>query len=269
MRNNIKAYKGFDKDLKCRGFQFKKGETFKHKGDVTLCNGGFHSCEYPLDVFNYYSPSNSRFFRVEASGKIDHHASDSKIASARIYVDCELNINDLTKAAIKWIIRRLNKDKPAASNTGNKSAASNTGNKSAASNTGDYSAASNTGNKSAASNTGYQSAASNTGDYSAASNTGNCSAASNTGDQSAASNTGNCSAASNTGKNAIAVASGVESKAKASKGSAIVLCSYDDNGNLIHIKSAITGKKYSWGVVKPDVWYTLTSEGRFKVVDDE
>ncbi|HGK8894315.1 TPA: hypothetical protein ACKAEK_004630 [Pseudomonas aeruginosa] len=219
----VTAYKGFKQDLTCRGYQFEIGGTYKHEGEVEACASGFHSCEYPLDVFGYYAPGESRFAIVKASGQLSRHDDDSKIASATLVVEAEISMPTMISRAIDWIMARLDSSVEqtvvgdtasntgyysAASNTGDYSAASNTGNRSAASNTGDYSAASNTGNRSAASNTGdysaasntgYQSAASNTGDYSAASNTGYQSAASNTGCQSAASNTGDYSAASNTG----------------------------------------------------------------------
>src|SRR5574337_893123 len=142
-----------------------------------------------------------------------------------------------------------------------------------ASNTGDYSAASNTGYRSAASNTGYQSAASNTGDYSAASNTGYRSAASNTGAQSAASNTGDYSAASNAGyqsaasvagAHSVAISSGIGGKARASAGSAVVLCYRNDDGELLHIRAAIAGQ----GGVKPDTWYSLGAAGEFVEVSE-
>ncbi|KSO44452.1 hypothetical protein APB05_09150, partial [Pseudomonas aeruginosa] len=219
----VTAYKGFKQDLTCRGYQFEIGGTYKHEGEVEACASGFHSCEYPLDVFGYYAPGESRFAIVKASGQLSRHDDDSKIASATLVVEAEISMPTMISRAIDWIMARLDSSveqtvvgdtasntgdysaasntgyQSAASNTGNYSAASNTGNYSAASNTGNYSAASNTGNYSAASNTGYQSAASNTGYQSAASNTGNYSAASNTGYQSAASNTGDYSAASNTG----------------------------------------------------------------------
>ncbi|HEP8813933.1 TPA: hypothetical protein VDU63_003580 [Pseudomonas aeruginosa] len=219
----VTAYKGFKQDLTCRGYQFEIGGTYKHEGEVEACASGFHSCEYPLDVFGYYAPGDSRFAIVKASGQLSRHDDDSKIASATLVVEAEISMPTMISRAIDWIMARLDNsveqtvvgdtasntgnysaasntgDRSAASNTGNYSAASNTGYRSAASNTGDRSAASNTGNYSAASNTGYRSAASNTGDCSAASNTGDCSAASNTGYRSAASNTGDCSAASNTG----------------------------------------------------------------------
>ncbi|HBN7919467.1 TPA: hypothetical protein L3638_006027, partial [Pseudomonas aeruginosa] len=192
----VTAYKGFKQDLTCRGYQFEIGGTYKHEGEVEACASGFHSCEYPLDVFGYYAPGESRFAIVKASGQLSRHDDDSKIASATLVVEAEISMPTMISRAIDWIMSKIDKSVEqtvvggTASNTGYQSAASNTGYRSAASNTGYRSAASNTGYQSAASNTGYQSAASNTGYRSAASNTGDYSAASNTGDYSAASNTG-------------------------------------------------------------------------------
>ncbi|WP_121497783.1 DUF7666 domain-containing protein [Pseudomonas aeruginosa] len=311
----VTAYKGFKQDLTCRGYQFEIGGTYKHEGEVEACASGFHSCEYPLDVFGYYAPGDSRFAIVKASGQLSRHDDDSKIASATLVVEAEISMPTMISRAIDWIMARLDNsveqtvvgdtasntgdysaasntgyqsaasntgNYSAASNTGNRSAASNTGDYSAASNTGDYSAASNTGNRSAASNTGYQSAASNTGNYSAASNTGDYSAASNTGYQSAASNTGDYSAASNTGdysaasntgdysaaevsgKESVAASLGIEGRARASAGSAIVLCHRDDEGRLIHIRASKVGENG----VKPDTWYQLSAEGEFVEFDE-
>ncbi|MEI1015503.1 DUF7666 domain-containing protein, partial [Pseudomonas aeruginosa] len=167
----VTAYKGFKQDLTCRGYQFEIGGTYKHEGEVEACASGFHSCEYPLDVFGYYAPGDSRFAIVKASGQLSRHDDDSKIASATLVVEAEISMPTMISRAIDWIMARLDSSVEqtvagdTASNTGNRSAASNTGNQSAASNTGYQSAASNTGYQSAASNTGYQSAASNTGDY--------------------------------------------------------------------------------------------------------
>ncbi|UTQ24990.1 DUF7666 domain-containing protein [Pseudomonas aeruginosa] len=320
----VTAYKGFKQDLTCRGYQFEIGGTYKHEGEVEACASGFHSCEYPLDVFGYYAPGESRFAIVKASGQLSRHDDDSKIASATLVVEAEISMPTMISRALDWIMSKVDKsveqtvvggtasntgnrsaasntgdysaasntgNQSAASNTGNRSAASNTGNRSAASNTGDYSAASNTGYQSAASNTGHRSAASNTGnrsaasntgDYSAASNTGNRSAASNTGDysaasntgyQSAASNTGNRSAASNTGhrsaaevsgKESVAASLGIEGRARASAGSAIVLCHRDDEGRLIHIRASKVGENG----VEPDTWYQLNAEGEFVEFDE-
>ncbi|HCF6726600.1 hypothetical protein LZM58_09060 [Pseudomonas aeruginosa] len=275
----VTAYKGFKQDLTCRGYQFEIGGTYKHEGEVEACASGFHSCEYPLDVFGYYAPGESRFAIVKASGQLSRHDDDSKIASATLVVEAEISMPTMISRALDWIMSKVDKSVEqtvvgeTASNTGNRSAASNTGDYSAASNTGYQSAASNTGDYSAASNTGDYSAASNTGDYSAASNTGYQSAASNTGYQSAALNTGNRSAASNTGdysaaevsgKESVAASLGIEGRARASAGSAIVLCHRDDEGRLIHIRASKVGENG----VEPDTWYQLNAEGEFVEFDE-
>ncbi|HBN8317228.1 TPA: hypothetical protein L3691_001849 [Pseudomonas aeruginosa] len=275
----VTAYKGFKQDLTCRSYQFEIGGTYKHDGEVEACASGFHSCEYPLDVFGYYAPGDSRFAIVKASGQLSRHDDDSKIASATLVVEAEISMPTMISRAIDWIMARLDSSveqtvvgdtasntgyQSAASNTGDRSAASNTGYQSAASNTGDYSAASNTGYQSAASNTGNRSAASNTGNRSAASNTGDYSAASNTGYQSAASNTGNRSAAEVSGKESVAASLGIEGRARASAGSAIVLCHRDDEGRLIHIRASKVGENG----VEPDTWYQLNAEGEFVEFDE-
>ncbi|KSP34862.1 DUF7666 domain-containing protein [Pseudomonas aeruginosa] len=239
----VTAYKGFKQDLTCRGYQFEIGGTYKHEGEVEACASGFHSCEYPLDVFGYYAPGESRFAIVKASGQLSRHDDDSKIASATLVVEAEISMPTMISRALDWIMSKVDKsvEQTVVGET--------------ASNTGDYSAASNTGNRSAASNTGYQSAASNTGDYSAASNTG---------DYSAASNTGDYSAAEVSGKESVAASLGIEGRARASAGSAIVLCHRDDEGRLIHIRASKVGENG----VEPDTWYQLNAEGEFVEFDE-
>ncbi|HIC3563470.1 TPA: DUF7666 domain-containing protein [Salmonella enterica subsp. enterica serovar Schwarzengrund] len=218
MTKEIVTFKGFNKDLKCRDFQFEIGKTFHHDGKVGACSSGFHACECPFDVFSYYSPADSRFAETISFGITDREEyGDTKIASASITIKAELTLPQFIQRGIEWIWSKIDKSLEqqimcgdwsaatntgscsAATNTGNRSAATNTGNRSAATNTGDWSAATNTGNRSAATNTGNRSAATNTGNRSAATNTGNRSAATNTGSWSAATNTGSCSAATNTG----------------------------------------------------------------------
>ena len=218
----IIAYKGFDKNLKCRDYQYEIGKTFEHDGAVKACESGFHACEYPLDVFSYYPPSSSRFAIVKMHGETSKDSDDTKIASAKITIETEIKLPEMINRAVDWIKNKINwsddntsntGDRSAATNTGNRSAATNTGYQSAATNTGDWSAATNTGDRSAATNTGDWSAATNTGDRSAATNTGDWSAATNTGDRSAATNTGDWSAATNTGDWSAATNTGYQSAA--------------------------------------------------------
>jgi hypothetical protein len=201
---SIKSYKGFNKDMTCREFQYEEGEEYETE-TAEVCKSGFHACEYPLDVFNYYAPNDSTYHVVEQSGEISKPADDTKVASTKIKIGASISIAGLVKAAIEYTTKRAIKESDeagdcgAASSTGYKGAASSTGYKGAASSTGDCGAASSTGYKGAASSTGYKGAASSTGYKGAASSTGDCGAASSTGYKGAASSTGDCGAASSTG----------------------------------------------------------------------
>ncbi|EKA5556205.1 hypothetical protein OLK76_000998 [Salmonella enterica] len=260
MTKEIVTFKGFNKDLTCRDFQFAIGETFHHDGKVEACGSGFHACECPFDVFSYYPPAESRYAETISFGVIDREEEgDTKIASASITIKSELTLPQFIQRGIEWIWSKIDKsleqqimtgDWSAATNTGNRSAATNTGNRSAATNTGYQSAATNTGNRSAATNTGYQSAATNTGYQSAATNTG---------DWSAATNTGDWSAAEVSGSQSVAASLGIEGKARASEGGAIVLCYRDEDGELIHIRASKVGEN---GIM-PDIWYQLNEDGEF------
>ena len=101
------AVKGFDRDLKCRGYQYAIGETYQHKGRVVACESGFHACEMPLDVFSYYPLSTSRYASVVALGDVSRQEnSDSKIASGRLYVEAEIKLPDIIKRAVSWVMER-------------------------------------------------------------------------------------------------------------------------------------------------------------------
>ncbi len=242
MTKEIVTFKGFNKDLTCRDFQFAIGETFHHDGKVEACGSGFHACECPFDVFSYYPPAESRYAETISFGVIDREEEgDTKIASASITIKSELTLPQFIQRGIEWIWSKIDKSLEQQIMTGNRSAATNTGNRSAATNTGYRSAATNTGYQSAATNTGYQSAATNTGNRSAATNTGDLSAAEVSGSQS------------------VAASLGIEGKARASEGGAIVLCYRDEDGELIHIRASKVGEN---GIM-PDIWYQLNEDGEF------
>ena len=160
----IHSYKGFDKDLKCRGFQYEVGKEYKQEGKIKCCNNGFHACEFPLDVFRYYAPGeNCRYCTVTQSGETDKEKDDSKVASSKIHIETEIGLDGIIKAGVKFILDKVNWKNQKESNTGDRSAATNTGYCSAAINTGDRSAATNTGDRSAAKVIGKESIAIVTG----------------------------------------------------------------------------------------------------------
>ena len=230
------VYKGTDKDMKCRDFQFELGKEYE-EAEAKLCNKGFHGCEYPLDVFAHYAPADSRFFVADLDGVTDEMESDdTKRVGTKIKLRAEIGIPGIVKAAVEYI-----KEKAESSDN-------QTGDRSAATNTGNWSAATNTGDRSAATNTGYQSAATNTGDQSAATNTG---------DRSAATNTGNWSAATVEGKESVAIVTGIDSKASGALGCWLVLTERDGwNGETYPIKE-VRAVKVDGETIKPGVFYKL------------
>ena len=127
-------YKGMDANMQCRGFQYEVGKEYE-TDEAVVCEAGFHACEYPLDVINYYAPAESRYDVVEQSEKISKSGDDTKVASTEIKIVAEIGIAELVKAAIEYTKTRA-KEEPGGHATGNRGAASATGNQGAASATG-------------------------------------------------------------------------------------------------------------------------------------
>ena len=153
----MKMYKGFDKNLKCRDFQYEIGKTYEEP-TAELCEKGFHACEYPLDVFGYYAPGDmSRYCEVDLDDVSDKKSNvDSKRCGKKIAVKAEIGIAGLVKAAVDFVMENI-KDENKEANTGNYSASTNTGNRSASTNTGDYSKADVSGKESVAAALGIDS----------------------------------------------------------------------------------------------------------------
>ena len=215
------CYKGFDKDLKCQDFQYETGKKYSEES-AEICEKGFHACEFPLDVFRYYAPSDSRYCEVDLDAN-DQKSNDSKRVGKSISIKAEIGIAGIVKAGVEYIKNQVDWNNDKKTNTGNRSAATNTG------------------------------------DCSAATNTGDCSAATNTGNRSAATNTGNRSAATVEGKESVATAIGYGSKAKGSIGCFIVLAEWkkfeDETYHIVDVKSAkVDGTK-----IKPDTFYKLVN----------
>ena len=282
----IKSYKGFNKDMTCRDFQYEEGKKYEEPS-VEICDHGFHACEYPLDCLGYYAPNKSVYHEVEQSGTIQKETDDSKVASTKIKIGAEISIAGLVKAAIEYTTERTKKESDnddqsgASSATGYKGASSATGYCGASSATGDKGASSATGYCGASSATGNYGASSATGNYGASSATGYKGASSATGDYGASSATGNCGASSATGykgsaeagdPDSVAIAWGYRGKAKGVLGSYLVLADWKGNErnywtqNQWKFKGAkmvrVDGEN-----IKPDTWYTM-KDGKIVEVEE-
>lgn len=293
----MSAYKGFDKDLRCRGFQYEVGKTYEEK-EARVCETGFHACENPLNVLQYYPPCyGNRYCEVEQDGEFSEN-DDSKIASTKIKISNEISLEELIQAAMDKTgeseFYSVNTgDHTVAENVENCSIALNKGYGSIATNAGHYSLAmtikdftiaANMGDYSVACGQSRHSIAANVGDGSAtlsdgyrsiAANTGNCSAAISYGEDSVAINTGNQSTAINkaiasvalnigvraeasvTEEGSIAIATGIQSKAKGALGSAIVLVERTTWNGYVYPLNNIKAAIVDGEKIKADTWYTL------------
>ena len=99
----IKSYKAFDKNMRCRDFQYEVGKEYEMDGEIKCCNRGFHACKNPLEVWNYYDMLNSRFAEVEQSGKIDEEGNSTKVCSSHIKIKAELKLADIIKVGVEWL----------------------------------------------------------------------------------------------------------------------------------------------------------------------
>ena len=143
----IKSYKGFNKDMTCKGFQYEEGKEYETER-AECCETGFHACEYPLDCFSHYAPNDSVYHEVEQDGDIDRKDGGTKIASTKIKIGARISIAGIVKAAIEYTMSRTKKEASKDDDYGASSA------------TGSYGASSATGSCGASSATGYKGASS-------------------------------------------------------------------------------------------------------------
>ena len=260
-------YKGFDKDLKCKGFQYEIGKEYECENAVA-CETGFHACERPLDVFSYYPPASSRYCEVEQSGKTDTNSDDSKVASTKIKIGAEIGTPGLVKAQIEYVKAHTTMEHtdPGAATAGYRGAAT-AGDSGAATAgycgaatagycgaaTAGYCGAATAGDSGAAT-AGYRGAATAgswgaaTAGYRGAATAGSWGAAT-AGDWGYALSGGNSAC----GKNGVAVVRGADLKAKGGIGAVLVLVKTDDDGEIEILKTVkVDGEK-----IKADTWYTV------------
>ena len=227
----MKVYKGTDKNIKCRGYQFTPGvEAAEDRAE--LCEAGFHACEAPLDVLGYYPPgAGSRYFEAELEDvSSERHDSDSKVVGKRITLGAEIGIPGLVKAQFEYVKAHTTTEHtdPKQATAGSFGAA--TAGDSGAATAGDRGAA--TAGYRGAATAGYRGAATSRGK-------------------------------SATGKNGLSVARGNGVMAKGGIGAIIVIAEEKDDSYDV--------KEWKAGLIdgeslKPDTWYKLEN-GEFVEVE--
>ena len=154
-KNRSAFFKGFDKNMQCRGFQYAEGETYTHDGPVELCEEGFHACELPLDTLTYYPLKNgNQYRRVELEDINPSTSGDSKRVGKTITVGGKLNLFGLIQAHVEVVTEKVGKGEGDASTTGDFANAATTGDFANAATTGRFANAATTGRFANAATTG-------------------------------------------------------------------------------------------------------------------
>lgn len=222
----MKAYKGFDKDLKCRGFQYEVGKEYE-EANAALCKKGFHACENPLDTFRYYRPTDSRYCEVDVDDNGERNSTDSKVCGKHIKISAEIGLKGVINAGVRFVFDKCESatEENASGWRGNAAASGESGNAAASGNLGNAAASGESGNAAAS------------------------------GWRGTAVVTGFAGRATALGEQCLAVAWGEDSLARGTVGNWIVVSERDDDGNIIDVKIA----KVDGDTVKADTWYKLVN----------
>ena len=238
--NKIITYKGFDKDFKCRGFQYEVGNTYETDDDIACCNRGFHACESPMEVFDYYDMLTSRFAEVEQSGKIDKEAASTKTCSSRIKIKAELKLADIINLGVEWLKEITSPSKIEANNTSNDGYSAKIGS------SGDYAKIGSSGDSAKIGSSGDYAKIGSSGDYAKIGSSGDS------------------AQIGSSGQDSVIMCAGHDSKAKAAIGSWITLAEWkriEDVWKPICVKTEqVDGKR-----IKADAYYRLI-DGKFEEV---
>ena len=229
----MKAYKGFNKDMTCRGFQYEIGKAYETDA-ADLCSIGFHACENPLDCFGYYAPAASRYCEVEIEDNGQRSPEDSKVVGRKIKIGAELSTEQICRLHFEYVRSRCD---PAKTNAAGDRESASAGERGSASAGWSGSASAGDGGSASAGERGSASA----GDYGVSASRGSSSA----------------------GENGVAAARGKHAKVRGGIGSVLVVCvEKEDSYDIAEWKAAVVDGER----IRPDTWYTVEN-GEFKEAD--
>ena len=235
--NLITSYKAFDKNMKCRGFQYEVGKEYEMDGEIKCCNRGFHACKSPIEVWDYYDMLNSRFAEVEQSGKIDKEEKSTKVCSSHIKIKAELKLADIINVGVEWL-----KDITSPSKIKMDEALNDNGDI----------------NKKIGSS-GHSAQIGSSGDYAQIGSSG---------DYAQIGSSGYSAKIDSTGEDSVIMCAGDSSKAKAKAGSWITLAEWEwSDEKERHVPVCVKTEYVDGENIKADTWYQLKN-GKFVEVNE-
>ena len=263
MATTIKSFKGFDKDMKCRGFQYEVGKTYTHEGYISVYDRGFHACENPFDVLNYYNDIEGKYCEVEQSGNTQQ--KEDKIASSEIRIVAEIGFAGLFKAGVEWIKKITNpqtiiiatkgKDDDA---SGNYAQIGSSGDSAQIGSSGYYAQIGSSGDSAQIGSSGYSAQIGSSGYYAKIGSSGYYAKIGSSGDSAQIGSSGDSAQIDSTGEDSVICCAGDNSKVKASKGSWITLSEWEYNEEVKrHIPKCVKTEYVDGERIKADTWYKL------------
>ena len=279
MEKKIIAYKGFDKNLKCRDFQYEVGKEYEMDGDIKCCERGFHACESPLEVFDHYDMLNSRFAKVEQSGEIDKEENSTKVCSSKIKVKAEMKLADMINLGVEWIkevtsptkVKKEDKlndnggDYAKIGSSGNYAKIGSSGYSAQIGSSGDYAKIGSSGDSAKIGSSGYSAQIGSSGDSAQIGSSGNYAKISSSGDSAKIGSSGYSAKIESTGNHSVVMAAGNDSIAKAKIGSWITLAEWDCIDG-VWIPICVKTEQVDGEHIKADTFYKLVN-GEFKEVE--
>nr|DAT35623.1 MAG TPA: hypothetical protein [Caudoviricetes sp.] len=275
--NKIIAYKGFDKDFKCRGFQYEVGKTYEMDGNIACCSRGFHACESPMEVFDYYDMLTSRFAEVEQSGNIDKDAVSTKTCSSRIKIKAELKLADIINLGVEWLKEITSPSKIEANNTSNDGDSAKIGSSGDSAkigssgysaqigSSGDSAKIGSSGNFAQIGSSGYSAQIGSSGDYAKIGSSGDYAKISSSGDSAQIGSSGDYDKIYSSGQYSVIMCAGYDSKAKAAIGSWITLAEWKRIGDVWK-PACVKTEQVDGKCIKADTYYKLI-DGKFEEVE--
>ena len=267
----IKSYKGFDKNLRCRDFQYKIGGIYEMDGEIKVCNRGFHACESPFDVFDYYTMIDSRFCEVEQDGNISKEDRGTKICSSKIKIKAELKLADMINLGIEWLKEITLPEKIKTSikdnSSGNYAKIGSSGDDAKIGSSGYDAKIGSSGDDAKIGSSGYDAKIGSSGDGAKIGSSGNNAKIGSSGDGAKIGSfgdgakigsSGNNAKIDSTGKDCVIMCAGINPVAKASKGSWITLSEWSySEGKQRYIPICVKTEFVDGEKIKADTYYSL------------
>ena len=258
----IKSYKGFDKNLRCRGFQYKNGGIYEMDGKIKMRNRGFHACESPFDVFDYYTMIDSRFCEVEQDGNISKWDRGTKICSSKIKIKAELKLADMINLGVEWLKEITSPEKIKTSikdnSSGNYAKIGSSGDEAQIGSSGYGAKIGSSGHGAKIGSSGHGAQIGSSGNNAQIGSSGDGAKIGSSSDGAKISSSGYGAKIDSTGEDCVIMCAGINSVAKASKGSWVTLSewSYSEEKQR-YIPICVKTEFVDGEKIKADTYYSL------------